>query len=58
MYVLFSICSFCAEYENVLQRLAQGLSDAVKKYSSQGNRVSALGEDVLTAGFFYAHVTV
>ncbi|XP_008315514.1 coiled-coil and C2 domain-containing protein 1A [Cynoglossus semilaevis] len=29
------------EYENVLQRLAQGLSDAVKKYSSQGNRDAA-----------------
>ncbi|XP_070842172.1 coiled-coil and C2 domain-containing protein 1A isoform X1 [Chaetodon trifascialis] len=28
------------EYENVLRRLAQGLADSVKKYSSQGNRVS------------------
>ncbi|XP_035515468.1 coiled-coil and C2 domain-containing protein 1A isoform X1 [Morone saxatilis] len=26
------------EYENVLRRLVQGLSDSVKKYSSQGNR--------------------
>lgn len=29
-----------AEYENVLRRFAQGLSDSVKKYASQGNRVS------------------
>ncbi|XP_072240424.1 coiled-coil and C2 domain-containing protein 1A [Leuresthes tenuis] len=29
------------EYENVLQRLTQGLSEAVKKYSSQGNRDAA-----------------
>lgn len=28
------------EYENVLRRLVQGLGDSVKKYSSQGNRVS------------------
>ncbi|XP_005755907.1 coiled-coil and C2 domain-containing protein 1A-like, partial [Pundamilia nyererei] len=26
------------EYENVLQRFVQGLSESVKKYSSQGNR--------------------
>uniref|UniRef100_A0A672YG11 Coiled-coil and C2 domain-containing protein 1B n=1 Tax=Sphaeramia orbicularis TaxID=375764 RepID=A0A672YG11_9TELE len=30
-----------SEYENVLQRFAQGLSDSVKKYSSQGNRDAA-----------------
>lgn len=29
------------EYENVLQRFVQGLSDSVKKYSSQGNREAA-----------------
>lgn len=29
------------EYENVLKRFAQGLSDSVKKYSSQGNRDAA-----------------
>lgn len=29
------------EYESVLRRLVQGLADSVKKYSSQGNRVSA-----------------
>uniref|UniRef100_A0A665UR14 C2 domain-containing protein n=1 Tax=Echeneis naucrates TaxID=173247 RepID=A0A665UR14_ECHNA len=29
------------EYENVLQRFSQGLSESVRKYSSQGNRVSA-----------------
>uniref|UniRef100_A0A7N6BPP4 Coiled-coil and C2 domain-containing protein 1B n=1 Tax=Anabas testudineus TaxID=64144 RepID=A0A7N6BPP4_ANATE len=29
------------EYENVLRRFVQGLSESVKKYSSQGNRVSA-----------------
>ncbi|XP_018520222.2 LOW QUALITY PROTEIN: coiled-coil and C2 domain-containing protein 1A [Lates calcarifer] len=29
------------EYENVLQRFVQGLSDSVKKYSSQGNRDAA-----------------
>uniref|UniRef100_A0A3Q3XRF7 Coiled-coil and C2 domain-containing protein 1B n=1 Tax=Mola mola TaxID=94237 RepID=A0A3Q3XRF7_MOLML len=29
------------EYENVLRRFAQGLSDSVKKYSSQGNREAA-----------------
>lgn len=31
----------CVEYENVLRRFVQGLSESVKKYSSQGNRVSA-----------------
>lgn len=30
-----------SEYENVLQRFAQGLSDSIKKYSSQGNRDAA-----------------
>lgn len=30
--------SLLTEYENVLRRLAQGLADSVKKYSSQGNR--------------------
>ncbi|XP_034543985.1 coiled-coil and C2 domain-containing protein 1A [Notolabrus celidotus] len=29
------------EYENVLRRLAHGLSDSVKKFSSQGNRDAA-----------------
>ncbi|XP_020511371.1 coiled-coil and C2 domain-containing protein 1A [Labrus bergylta] len=29
------------EYENVLRRLAQGLADSVKKFSSQGNRDAA-----------------
>nr|XP_014267420.1 coiled-coil and C2 domain-containing protein 1A [Maylandia zebra] len=29
------------EYENVLQRFVQGLSESVKKYSSQGNRDAA-----------------
>lgn len=29
------------EYENVLKRFAQGLSDSIKKYSSQGNRDAA-----------------
>uniref|UniRef100_A0A667Z9V0 Coiled-coil and C2 domain-containing protein 1B n=1 Tax=Myripristis murdjan TaxID=586833 RepID=A0A667Z9V0_9TELE len=29
-----------AEYENALRRFAQGLADSVKKFSSQGNRVS------------------
>lgn len=29
------------EYENVLKRFAQGLSDSIKKYSSQGNREAA-----------------
>uniref|UniRef100_A0A3Q1HBJ5 Coiled-coil and C2 domain-containing protein 1B n=1 Tax=Acanthochromis polyacanthus TaxID=80966 RepID=A0A3Q1HBJ5_9TELE len=29
------------EYENVLRRFVQGLSDSVKKYSSQGNRDAA-----------------
>ncbi|XP_070712666.1 coiled-coil and C2 domain-containing protein 1A [Pempheris klunzingeri] len=29
------------EYENVLRRLAQGLADSVKKFSSQGNREAA-----------------
>ncbi|XP_028827905.1 coiled-coil and C2 domain-containing protein 1A [Denticeps clupeoides] len=30
-----------AEYEHVLQRFVQGLSDSVKKFSSQGNRDAA-----------------
>lgn len=30
-----------ADYENVLRRLAQGLGDSVKKFSSQGNRDAA-----------------
>lgn len=29
------------EYENVLKRFAHGLSDSIKKYSSQGNREAA-----------------
>ncbi|XP_041641015.1 coiled-coil and C2 domain-containing protein 1A [Cheilinus undulatus] len=29
------------EYENVLRRLSQGLSDSIKKFSSQGNRDAA-----------------
>lgn len=34
------IFSLSTEYESVLRRLVQGLADSVKKYSSQGNRVS------------------
>ncbi|XP_071246035.1 coiled-coil and C2 domain-containing protein 1A isoform X1 [Salvelinus alpinus] len=30
-----------AEYENILQRFAQGLAESVKKFSSQGNRDAA-----------------
>lgn len=33
--------SLLSEYERVLHRLAQGLGDGVKKYSSQGNREAA-----------------
>lgn len=40
----FSFFTIFAEYENVLRRLVQGLADSVKKYSSQGNRVSAGSE--------------
>uniref|UniRef100_A0A8C7L5R2 Coiled-coil and C2 domain-containing protein 1B n=1 Tax=Oncorhynchus kisutch TaxID=8019 RepID=A0A8C7L5R2_ONCKI len=29
-----------SEYENILQRFAQGLAESVKRFSSQGNRVS------------------
>lgn len=46
-----------AEYENVLRRLAQGLADSVKKYSSQGNRVSrGSGLTVDLNGIVAAHL--
>lgn len=40
----FFFFTIFAEYESVLRRLVQGLADSVKKYSSQGNRVSAGSE--------------